>query len=311
MGDGPSKTSGAALSQATFDEGTKEFALKVLLDYSAATGRKWTHIRKEIYRCVGADIIKDGKFLTRQDLEHWASGHHVIGNPKFSWIYQFLTDESTLQRPHFITALSLLEPSAKYDRIGYALGEFYTDFERISFLGIGSRERSTVQAAIPDVLEGVWENQDPREDTYLQLTYSPGLKIINAELWTFPRGLPTTTYDWDVDRERGFMTVGSRCIIHLKSLDRQSTRVLFAYPTPKGRSIVIVPDEIANRAQMMARIPLEERHRNRGGYFSPLREEDGSSIDGFTINPEQFARRYLRSKFNRLQDIIDNSARRS
>ena len=291
-------------SAALFQSETKDVALKILLGYSASTGHKWTHIRKEIFAAVGADIIKDGSLLTRQDLEHWAAGHNTIGDAKFGWVFRFLTAEATISRPYFAGMLPLLAPSSRHEKEAFVLGGFYSDFERSVFLRSGLRDLRPPAEAISALWSGVWQDQDPRAHSFLELSHSSDEDVLIAELWNFPRGLPSGNHALDVDRDVGYMTIGTKCIIHLKSVDRRRTRVLFAYPG-SGRSLVLVSDEVADRAQMLSRLPLEERHRRKDGYDKPLIDERGLKVDPFTINPEHFSRRYLRSSFSHLREIID------
>lgn len=290
-------------SVSDYDIPTKQLALEILEEYARATGHKWTHIRKAIFRAVGADFIKDAKLLTRQDLERWASGDSVIGNSKFAWVYQYLTAPETLQNPLFKKAHALLKPDTDEDKLGHALAAFYSNFDRSRFLRASVTDRRPASKVIEVSLCGVWKDQDPREDAFLRFFHDKTARFLKVERFVFPRAPHHQMPHRIVERETGVMTIGSRCIIHLTSKHRTS-RMLFAYPDHRD-SITVVSDVLIEHAQMMSRAALEDRHNNPAKYHGNYWEE--GYIAEPSINPEKATRRFLRSNFSILEDFLDQS----
>lgn len=115
----------AADAHQAYDLTLKRQSLKLLLDYSAATGRKWKHIRDEIIDVTQAPATEHIPLLTRQDLEAWARGDSTLGDGKFQWVMKFLTHPSTLERPEFHRALDILNRDGALRRIGNAVTDLY------------------------------------------------------------------------------------------------------------------------------------------------------------------------------------------
>lgn len=108
-----------------YDLTLKRQSLKLLVDYSVATGRKWKYIRDEIIDVTKAPATEHTPLLTRQDLEAWVTGKSTLGDGKFQWVMKFLTHPSTLERPEFHRALDILNRDGALRRIGNAVTDLY------------------------------------------------------------------------------------------------------------------------------------------------------------------------------------------
>lgn len=113
------------IARRQYDKAVKENALWLLLEYQKSSGKKWTAICKEIVSIARPAATENAPLLNRQDLEGWAKKVSVIGDAKFSIVYDFLTAEETLKREEFRRARSLLEPHLEMLNRGRVLSALF------------------------------------------------------------------------------------------------------------------------------------------------------------------------------------------
>lgn len=202
-----------------FDEVVKSNALRILMDYSAATGKKWTAILNEIMTFTNADSSRKHPLVTRQDLESWATGRSQLGDQKFRWIYDFLIHPDTLSRPEFSEAKELLNPRYRLFRVGRVLGELY------GRSGIMRDRRDTSKRAVreryergPSQYDGLFvgDFNKQTDGVALHLKKIKGESFFIAHL-LYSLDIPEAGEDdWLVRRLSGFATHGvTGFLLHL------------------------------------------------------------------------------------------------
>lgn len=229
------QTKSGTAGRAVYDLLLKNRALKLLIDYSAATRRGWTRIRNEIIDVTGAPATDQAPLLNRQDFEHWADGK-VIGDEKFRYIFEFLTHPATLARPEFAKAADLLDHN-RLLRIGQAFGDFLWDpsvsgfFRRIPPVPL---DPELVRRRIAS-FEGYFVGHEATRDLCLSLQRAEGQKFMVAHLFAWPRVRYGEPFDWEIHRWSGYCTVGSFMRAHLKGVLMRETRDLYlmAHRAPK------------------------------------------------------------------------------
>jgi hypothetical protein len=278
-----------------FDPLIKEHALKILIDYSASTRRKWTAIMKEIFAVSSHKPTSSAPLLTRQDLESWARGDSVLGDEKFRYVFEFLTHPATLARPELAHASALTDPFYRLLRVGRVLGEFYSDFDNSPFIGhrgLFSPQASPDETnARADAMCGIYVGTHRDRATCLSLERIQSEAFFIAHLFTSPTGFSDAA-DWNLDRYSGYATADRRFLVHLKGVLVSFTRVFSLLP-PRDQDppqyIDVLSDELADKALETLLWSNMEYTKKRLPY----------------INPFDFSFRLSRSKDKTLRDLVD------
>ncbi|WP_316859219.1 hypothetical protein [uncultured Cohaesibacter sp.] len=168
--------------QKTFSIFEKNQALKILVDYSLVTGKKWQAILSEIFRVTGTQTTDHAPLLTRQDLEQWARRKNNIGDAKFQIIFNFLTHPETLARPEFSKA-SNLEKHGATKRTGHAFEQFFDNHKNLYYLTLPERKEIRISEYM-DKFEGYYSGTDPRGRWYLAVTRYPHTNFFRLPLFS-------------------------------------------------------------------------------------------------------------------------------
>jgi hypothetical protein len=280
-----------------FDPFVKDHALKILMDYSGSTKRKWTTIRKEILSVASVQPSERAPLLTRQDLESWARGDSVLGDDKFRLVFEFLTHPTTLARPEFAHATILMEPFHRLLRVGRALAEFYSDFANSSWIGrpqpfgAARAEPAAIEtraAAICGTFVGVYRGQS----VCLSLERIGSESFFVAHYLASPGNLESWDSDWNLDRYSGYATVGGNFTVHLKGVLVSLTRtlgLLLPREQEQPQYIDVISDEIMHKASETIFWSNMEYTKKRLPY----------------INPFDYSFRLSRSNSEALSNLID------
>jgi hypothetical protein len=204
-------------SRRSYDLFLKEHALKILIDYARATGKKWSTIRNEVLAFSSVQPTPDYQMISRQDFESWARGDSVLGDSKFSHVYRFLTHPDTLARPELAHASILQEQMHLLVRTGRVLDEFF---------GVPPlKTKGKVYES--NLLEGLYSAQYEGKLLYLSLTRIREERVLIAHLLEPQAAEAPNGDNWNTSRKSGFVTVGKTPIVHLKDV---STRQSEAFP---------------------------------------------------------------------------------
>lgn len=211
----------------TFSAFTKQQALRILLDYSASTGKKWQSIRREIMDQSSVKASGNATLLVRQDLEKWASGDSVLGDRKFARVYEFLTHPSTLARPEFFRAAALLGPRHNLLRTGGAISEFYNNLPMAFGDGLSSPKDPGARAT---AICGIYVGSSGEAEVCLSIEKWEKQDIFVAHYLESDTSFAAISDEWNIMRYSGYATFGSVSILHLKGVLDRRTRVLVLVP---------------------------------------------------------------------------------
>lgn len=286
---------------AVFPAHTKDRALKLLIDYKLATGRKWQRICSEILKTTDAPATSHAPILTRQDLEAWERRNTILGDAKFKWVLAFLTHPATLERPEFARARDLLG-GGQIERIGGAFADFFSDHENSAYI----HRPIADAAASPNTgeerlegFEGCFIGQHDASDWCLSLQRYKREDFFVAHFFSWPQTKRGEPSDWEVDRWSGFCTIGNFMRIHTKGLTVPIFRDFFAHPhlaesAPRTDHISLIMGTLIYKAIEFAMFDNFNAAHKRMQYIAPdqhtvplNREQDGelnAFIDHFRWN---------------------------
>lgn len=204
----------------SFSLSLKNRALKILIDYSLDTGKKWQAIRSEIMAVVEAGETDFAPLLTRQDLESWAAQKSTLGDDKFRLVLQYLTHPSTLARPEFDRA-KLLSIDGAIERHARVFDEFFTSFAAASLYFRASALHDLtpeIIAARKAAYEGLYVSRAGAWSICLSISPVERCDAFLAHLFTWPGSAKPPTLDWNMMRFSGFSTIGGQIRLHLKGV---------------------------------------------------------------------------------------------
>lgn len=216
-----------------FPSALKNRALKILLDYSRDTGRKWQAIRSEIMAIAGEAESASAPLLTRQDLESWAARKSTLGDEKFKLVMLFLTHPATLARPEFDRA-KLLTLTNSIERSGEVFDRFFTNYMAASSYFHSSALNpisETIIAARKAAYAGLYTGTRNNRKYCLSVSTMEECDANIAHLFSWPEAMPPDETDWNIDRFSGFSTVGNQIRLHLRGIVERKVTQNYIAPT--------------------------------------------------------------------------------
>ena len=244
----------AAEEPVAFDTLVKDNALKLLLDYSSSTGKKWEAIRKEILSVAEADFTENAPILTRQNLEGWAARRGELGDDKFKWVYRFLTHRDTLARPEFKDAHRLMQTNFVLLSVGRVLHEVH-----------GSPLFSFSEEQLDQVC-GLYTLEHEMMPSYALYLVRPSREQFLVAHFLTRWNRKTEEGDWDVFRRSGFATFGNNKLLHAKYVDGSLSSLMY-FKTIKNNigdfdQIRIIWHDLNSQLLMYDKDPPDELFRN-------------------------------------------------
>lgn len=216
-----------------FPTALKDRALKILLDYSRDTGRKWQAIRSEIMAIAGEAESASAPLLTRQDLESWAARKSTLGDEKFKLVMIFLTHPATLERPEFDRA-KLLTLSNSIERSGEVFDRFFTNYMAASSYFHASALSPVSQNAIAArkaAYAGLYTGARDNRSYCLSVSTMEECDAFIAHLFSWPEAVSPDNVDWNIDRFSGFSTIGNQIRLHLRGVVERKVVQNYIAPT--------------------------------------------------------------------------------
>ncbi|MGS4884951.1 hypothetical protein [Roseibium sp. MB-4] len=194
----------------------KDQALKILVDYSLATGRKWQAIRSEILSVTETETTDYAPLLTRQDLESWAARKSSLGDAKFKIVFEFLTHPDTLARDEFAKANNLTTLGT-VGRIGSAFEEFFSPFHQLLKTEASETDRSTFFTMLK-LVEGCWSGKRHEQRWHLVTTHFPNSGFFVCHYFRYNEASWQETGDWNLERYSGILTIGTELRLYVKQV---------------------------------------------------------------------------------------------
>jgi hypothetical protein len=283
--------------QKAFDPFVKAHALKILIDYSGSTKRKWTAICKEIMQYARIAPSGNATLLTRQDMESWARGDSELGDSKFQHVFAFLTHPDTMARPELAHASALLDPFHRLLRIGRALAEFYSDFPSSAWLGkpddpiLGTTDEEINRRA--EALCGTYVGDYKGQKVCLSLDRIDAEPFFVAHYLASSSGFNADLGDWNLTRHSGYATISQAIIVHLKGVLIPHTRALRVLPPKDDRppeTLIVLSDDLTFKSLEIVMWDSLESVRKTLPY----------------VNPFEFSMNLSRSDDVSIQNLISN-----
>ncbi|WP_316861072.1 hypothetical protein [uncultured Cohaesibacter sp.] len=221
-----------AALQRSFTNFEKDQALKILVDYSLATGRKWQAIRSEILTVTETQSTDYAPLLTRQDLESWAARKSTLGDTKFRIVFEFLTHPDTLARVEFAKANNLTTLGT-VRRVGEVFEDFFDDHKMSGYvrrIPLSEQVDEEVIAERFNGFEGSFVGSRDHQEHCLVLTKFPSCHFFVCHFFSWPKSGLGDVMDWDIERFSGIATIGNQVRLHSKGTVIPTCRDMFVVP---------------------------------------------------------------------------------